>query len=75
VSCTFRAASAVISVPKEVKENTLMWFVFPQYRGLGKSNLSDYYGIKVFRRSQNRYMQHPIISRNLIEATLPLLGI
>ncbi|MDG1871955.1 MAG: DUF1810 family protein, partial [Flavobacterium sp.] len=60
--------TAISELKRGKKETHWMWFVFPQYRGLGKSNLSDYYGIKDLDEA-NRYMQHPILSRNLIEAT------
>lgn len=64
--------TAISELKKGKKETHWMWFVFPQMKGLGKSNISDYYGIKDLDEA-NRYMQHPILSRNLIEATSLLL--
>ena len=64
--------TALSELKRGKKETHWMWFVFPQYRGLGKSNVSDYYGIKDLDEA-NRYMQHPVLSRNLIEATGLLL--
>jgi len=64
--------TAVLELKKGKKETHWMWFVFPQLKGLGKSSLSNYYGIADIDEA-NQFMQHPILSKNLIEATILLL--
>jgi len=45
-----------------------IWYIFPQMKGLGKSEASDYYGI-VNREEAKAYIEHPILGPRLIEIT------
>ena len=50
------------------KRTHWMWYVFPQMKGLGHSELSDFYGING-REEAFAYIAHPILRERLIEAT------
>ena len=54
------------------KRTHWMWFIFPQLRGLGKSETSYYYGISGIEEA-TAYLAHPILSQRLIEITQALL--
>ncbi len=49
-----------------------MWFIFPQLRGLGESEMSYAYGIGGIEEAK-AYLAHPILSQRLIEITKALL--
>ena len=49
-----------------------MWYIFPQMIGLGKSEKSKFYGLT--REEAKDYMEHPILSKRLIEATEAVLN-
>ena len=42
-----------------------MWYIFPQMKGLGRSPVSDYYGIHHIEQA-TAYLQHPILGERLI---------
>ena len=50
------------------KKTHWIWYVFPQMKGLGHSELSKFYGIDG-REEAKAYMEHPVLSKRLIEAT------
>lgn len=60
--------TALQEINKGCKKTHWIWYVFPQMKGLGKSRLSDFYGING-REEAYAYMEHPILSERLIEAT------
>ncbi len=43
-----------------------MWYIFPQYAGLGFSATSRHYAIKSLAEAE-AYLQHPILGARLIE--------
>jgi uncharacterized protein (DUF1810 family) len=45
-----------------------MWFIFPQMRGLGRSEMADFYGISS-RQEAEAYLQHPVLGPRLRECT------
>lgn len=49
-----------------------MWYIFPQMRGLGTSNMAYKFGIAGLDEAR-AYMAHPILSNRLIEITEELL--
>ena len=55
------------------KKTHWIWYIFPQMRGLGKSEISDFYGIDG-REEAYAYMEHPVLSKRLIEATEAVLN-
>ena len=45
-----------------------MWFIFPQYKGLGYSSTSQKYAITCIEEA-SMYLNHPILGQRLIEIT------
>lgn len=54
------------------KKTHWIWYIFPQMKGLGHSELSDFYGING-REEAYAFMKHPILSSRLIKATQAVL--
>lgn len=54
------------------KESHWIWFIFPQLRGLGRSDMAYKYGINGIEEAKE-YLSHPILSERLIEVTEALL--
>ncbi len=50
------------------KESHYMWFVFPQYRGLGTSPMAQRYAIGSIAEA-SAYLAHPLLGPRLIECT------
>ena len=55
------------------KKTHWMWYVFPQMKGLGKSEISEFYGING-REEAKEYIEHPILGKRLIEAAEAVLN-
>jgi len=49
-----------------------MWRIFPQLKGLGQSEKSEYYGILDLEEAK-QYLAHPILSSRLVEVSEVLL--
>jgi len=56
------------------KRSHWMWYVFPQFTGLGSSPTSMHYAIKS-RDEAEAYLSHPIIGRRLVECAETVLQI
>ncbi len=56
------------------KESHWMWFIFPQMRGLGMSDMAYIYGISG-RSEAEAYLAHPVLSARLYEITEALLAL
>ncbi len=50
------------------KRTHWMWFVFPQFDGLGMSATSRHYAIKSLEEARE-YLRHPVLGPRLIECT------
>jgi uncharacterized protein (DUF1810 family) len=50
------------------KRSHWIWFIFPQMRGLGHSELANYYGISS-RQEAEAYLAHPVLGPRLRECT------
>jgi uncharacterized protein (DUF1810 family) len=48
------------------KRGHWIWYVFPQMKGLGKSEISEFYGING-REEAKAYIEHPILRERLVE--------
>ena len=64
--------TALKEIKNGKKKTHWMWYIFPQLRGLGKSNMSYIYGISGIDEAK-AYLAHPILSTRLIEITEALL--
>jgi uncharacterized protein (DUF1810 family) len=56
------------------KESHWMWFVFPQFAGLGLSDMSRRYAIRSEAEAA-AYLAHPILGPRLIECCRALLAV
>ena len=54
------------------KTSHWIWYIFPQLRGLGRSYMSDYYGIKDLEEAK-AFLQNPYLGKNLKEISEALL--
>ncbi len=67
-----------LSVRKELtqgkKRSHWIWFIFPQIDGLGHSATAKKYAIKSLAEAQ-AYLQHPVLSKRLIECTRLVMAI
>ena len=59
-------AEALQEVKNGHKCGHWIWYVFPQMKGLGKSEISQYYGING-REEAQAYIEHPILRERLVE--------
>lgn len=55
------------------KRSHWMWFVFPQLRGLGQSDMAVRYGIGSFDEAR-AYLAHPVLGPRLQECTGAVVG-
>ena len=56
------------------KQGHWMWFVFPQFAGLGYSPMARLYAIKELEEAV-AYLQHPVLGSRLRECSEAVLGI
>ena len=54
------------------KRTHWMWYIFPQLRGLGRSQMAYAYGINGLEEAK-AYLAHPVLSARLIEISEALL--
>ena len=67
-------AIALEEVRNGRKVSHWMWYIFPQLRGLGQSNVAWYYGIEDLDEA-NAYLDHPVLGQRLREITQAALGL
>ncbi|HBQ97546.1 DUF1810 domain-containing protein [Roseofilum sp. Belize BBD 4] len=56
------------------KKSHWMWYIFPQYQGLGFSLMSQKYAIQSLDEAR-AYLEHPVLGDRLLECTTTVLGI
>jgi uncharacterized protein (DUF1810 family) len=56
------------------KHSHWMWFIFPQFQGLGSSPTSEHYAIRS-RAEAQAYLAHPILGPRLIECAEAALAV
>lgn len=66
--------TAVSEIRRGSKRSHWMWFIFPQYAGLGSSPTSTHYAIKSVAEA-DAYVRHPLLGPRLIESTDAVLGV
>jgi len=64
--------TALSEISKGKKETHWMWFIFPQIKGLGKSDTANLYAINNLKEA-TEYLEHPILGKHLIEISELLL--
>jgi uncharacterized protein (DUF1810 family) len=65
---------ALSEIRRGRKRSHWMWYIFPQYAGLGFSAMSQEYAIKSVAEAQ-AYLSHPILGQRLVECTEAVLAI
>jgi uncharacterized protein (DUF1810 family) len=50
------------------KRSHWMWFIFPQFRGLGSSENAQFYAIHSLQEAR-AYLEHPVLGKRLREIT------
>ncbi len=65
---------ALSEIRQGQKRSHWMWFVFPQYAGLGISPTSQRYAIKSLAEAE-AYLKDPVLGRRLVECAEALLRI
>lgn len=58
--------TALAEIRRGQKRSHWMWFIFPQYAGLGISTTSQRYAIKSVAEAE-AYLNHPVLGRRLLE--------
>lgn len=69
---TYESALAELRAGR--KRTHWMWFVFPQLRGLGRSETAHFYGIES-REEAVAYLGHPVLGARLRECTRAVLAV
>ena len=59
-------AQALQEVRAGHKRGHWIWYVFPQMKGLGRSGISEFYGING-REEAKAYIEHPVLRERLVE--------
>jgi uncharacterized protein (DUF1810 family) len=65
---------ALTEIKSGRKHSHWMWFIFPQFDGLGSSSMSKRYAIKSIVEAK-AYLAHPILGPRLVECALAALSI
>lgn len=65
---------ALSEIKKGKKESHWMWFIFPQLKGLGKTDISNYYGIDNIDEAKE-YVKNEYLYNNLKDITQAILNI
>jgi len=65
---------AMLELTRGRKESHLVWYIFPQIEGLGRSNTAKLYSIKSLEEGR-AYLEHPLLGPRLIRACEILLSL
>lgn len=65
---------ALTEIKNGYKYGHWMWFIFPQLKGLGESDLADYYGISNIEEAEE-YYNNDYLRKHLIEISKALLQV
>ncbi len=64
--------TALDEIKNGKKESPWMWFIFPQIKGMGSSDMSKFYEIKNADEAI-AFLEHPILGKHLVEITSELI--
>ncbi len=64
--------TALAEIKAGRKRSHWMWYIFPQLRGLGFSEMARYYGITGAAEAE-AYLKHPVLGTRLVEVSQALL--
>jgi uncharacterized protein (DUF1810 family) len=66
--------TALSEIQRGRKLTHWMWYIFPQYAGLGFSSTSVFYAVKSLDEAR-AYLAHPVLGRRLLECCEALLAL
>ncbi len=66
--------TALSEIKSGHKRSHWIWYIFPQLKGLGRSNMSEFYGIENIEEAKE-YMRHPVLGSRLTEISEALLSL
>ena len=64
---------AIKEIRSGKKTGHWIWYVFPQMKGLGKSEIAQFYGING-REEAKAYIEHPVLRERLVEISEAVLN-
>ncbi len=67
-------AQALAEIKNGRKESHWMWYIFPQLKGLGYSEISRFYGIEG-RAEAKAYIEDELLKKRLVEISEALLAL
>ena len=65
---------ALSEITSGKKQSHWMWFIFPQFDGLGYSSTSKHFAIKNLEEAK-AYLEHPILGKRLFACAEAVMGI
>jgi uncharacterized protein (DUF1810 family) len=65
---------ALSEIRRGRKRSHWMWYIFPQFDGLGVSSTSRHYAIKSVAEAE-AYLRHPVLGPRLLESIEAVLGV
>lgn len=63
---------ALAEIKQGKKESHWMWYIFPQIKGLGCTETSDFYAIQDLNEAES-FLNHPVLGSRLVKITNALL--
>lgn len=65
---------ALAEIRRGRKESHWIWYIFPQLKGLGRSSMSEFYGISGMEEA-GAYLKDPVLEARMIEICNALLAL
>jgi len=65
---------ALSEIKSGLKRSHWMWFIFPQFRGLGVSRTSERFALKSVAEAR-AYLAHPVLGQRLVECAEAILEV
>jgi uncharacterized protein (DUF1810 family) len=65
---------ALVEIKAGAKQSHWMWFIFPQFDGLGSSPTARHYAIRSSAEAR-AYLAHPVLGPRLLECAAALLSV
>lgn len=65
---------ALAEIRRGRKESHWMWYVFPQFRGLGRSAMAERYAIRSPHEAR-AYLAHPVLGPRLLQCAAAVLDV
>ena len=67
-------AQAIAEIRAGRKRSHWMWYIFPQYDGLGSSSTARRYAIRSVAEAE-AYLRHPVLGPRLVECAEAVVGV